>query len=66
LYLLRGKLIVVVKFKKRDVDCVVDPHRGRKIELISSFCDLCQDFEWSNFFVIQFFAWPCGAYVPWQ
>jgi len=60
---LRTKLVVVVKFKKTNVDCVVDPHRGWKIELISGCFYLCQDLEGSNFLVVQLLAWLCGTYI---
>jgi len=64
--LIEKKLIVVIKFKKRDVECIVDTHRRWKIELISTFPYLCQNFEGSDFLVVQFLAWPCRSYVSWQ
>ena len=48
----------MVKFKKRDVECVVDPDQWWKIELLSTFSYVCQDFQLSNFLVIQLLASP--------
>ena len=66
MFALRRKLVIVVKFEKLDMEGIVYLHCRGKLELIcvGSYC--CQDFEWSDFLVVQLLAWSRGSYISWQ
>ena len=63
---LRRESVVLVMFEKRYVDGIVYLHRGWKGQLICACSNLCQDFEWSDFLVVQFLRRSCGVDVAWQ
>ena len=63
---LREESVVLVRFEKRNVDGVVYLHRGWKGKFICACSNPCQDFEWSDLFVVQFLRRSCGVDVAWQ
>ena len=63
MFALRGKLIVIVWFKKRNMECVVYLHRRWKLELICVGSYFSEDFERSDFLIIQLPAWFRGSYI---
>ena len=50
----------------RNVDRVVYLHPGQRGQLICTRSNLSQDFERSNFLVIQFLQWSCTVDIAWQ
>ena len=58
-----GELAVLVRFEKGDVAGIVYLHRGWKGQLISARLNSCQDFELSDFLLLQFVRYLCDVDV---